>query len=399
MELVTTPGEVFSATLVFIFGIILSTRLSNYFNLSKKRTIIIYIWHTIFCLIYANYILINGGDSLAYYSFSLIGNIDFSVGTLAVKLITSFFKSVLGLSFLGTFLVFNIFGFIGLMAFDATLQKATRNKNRNTKLLATLIILLPSVSFWSSAIGKDSIAFMATGLALWAALNSKRSSGLMVIAIMLMLLVRPHIAGMMIIAMATSYIMQRNVPFAKRLVFGGMAFVGVAIVIPFALHYAGVRGDVNVDELVTYIEQRQQYNMEGGGGVDISAMSLPLKLFTYLFRPLPFEAHSLFSLAASLDNVILLLLFILGIVKAFKKQIISLDENRIFLWIYSLSAWFILALTTANLGISVRQKWMFAPMIILLLISTIGDKHNRTSRSIKQLRNQKENYNIPHSLY
>jgi hypothetical protein len=29
-------------------------------------------------------------------------------------------------------------------------------------------------------------------------------------------------------------------------------------------------------------------------------------------------------------------------------------------------------LTTANLGISVRQKWMFAPMLIFLFISFIG---------------------------
>ncbi|NYT76912.1 hypothetical protein H0A71_07910 [Alcaligenaceae bacterium] len=387
MELFTTPGEVFSAALVFMFGIAVSTWISSYFNVSRKRAILIYIWHTIFCLVYAGYVLVNGGDSLVYYNFLLIEDIEFSVGTTAVKLITVFFKSALGLSFLGTFLIFNIFGFIGLMAFDATLRKATHNKTRNTKLLATLIIFLPSVSFWSSAIGKDSISFMAAGLALWAASNSKRSSGAMVMAIVLMLLVRPHIAALMLLAMAASLIIGRHVPLAQRLVLGGMALVAAAIVIPFALHYAGVGDDVDAGDLITYIEQRQQYNMQGGGGIDIAAMSLPSKLFTYILRPLPFEAHNLFSLAASLDNMVLLLLFILSARNIFKKRVIYLDENRVFLWIYSLLTWFILASTTANLGISVRQKWMFAPMIIFLLISVIDGKHKQTSRSAQQLRN------------
>jgi hypothetical protein len=31
-------------------------------------------------------------------------------------------------------------------------------------------------------------------------------------------------------------------------------------------------------------------------------------------------------------------------------------------------------LTTANLGISVRLKWMFAPMLIFLMISAMGHR-------------------------
>lgn len=34
--------------------------------------------------------------------------------------------------------------------------------------------------------------------------------------------------------------------------------------------------------------------------------------------------------------------------------------------------WLIFATTTANLGIAVRQKWMFAPMLIFLLLSVTG---------------------------
>ena len=52
----------------------------------------------------------------------------------------------------------------------------------------------------------------------------------------------------------------------------------------------------------------------------------------------------------------------------------SLGESRIFMWSYSLISWLILAMTTANMGIALRQKWMFAPFLIFLLISIIAKK-------------------------
>ena len=56
----------------------------------------------------------------------------------------------------------------------------------------------------------------------------------------------------------------------------------------------------------------------------------------------------------------------------------DLGENRAFMWVYALMAWGILAMTTANLGIALRQKWMFAPMLIFLFISVIGRKKQET---------------------
>jgi len=38
----------------------------------------------------------------------------------------------------------------------------------------------------------------------------------------------------------------------------------------------------------------------------------------------------------------------------------------------------VLAMTTANLGIAIRQKWMFAPMLIFLLISLVGKNRNHS---------------------
>lgn len=374
IDLSSNPLQIISAFLVFLIGFSLALLLRKYFNATLKRASALYLWHTLFAVIYLFYVLNFGGDSIGYYVKSFLPNLEFDFGTVGIWLMTSFFTQVLGLSLIGVFLVFQIFGFIGLLAFDAALREVTQYKSKVIRRLATLIIFLPSVSFWSSAIGKDSLSFMAMGLALWAAMKLNRRVVLMVIAVLVMLFVRPHIAGMMVIGLAGAMVFQRKTSIIQRVVFGTAAIAATAVLVPLGLNYAGVGEDASSSDVMSYIEGREGQNLQGGSSVDISSMSLPMKLFTYLFRPLPFEANSIFSLLASVDNIILLFLFVVGIRAAIKNKLPTklAEHNRMFLWIYCFLAWIILAMTTANLGIAMRQKWMFAPMLIFLLISLIG---------------------------
>lgn len=338
----------------------------------------LYLWHALFAVIYALYVVNYGGDAIAYYSKSLGSDIEFSFGTRGVVFFTSFLTQGLGFSFMGSLLVYNFLGFIGLLSFDAALRCVVVNKAKKIKLLATLIIFLPSVSFWSSGIGKDAVSFMAVGLALWAALNLNKRMLLMIIAVLLMLLVRPHMAGLMVMGLAASFIFQRSIPLIYRLFLGVASLAVIAVLVPFALNYAGVGENVDAEQLEQYIDKRQGYNTQGSGGVDLKSMSFPMQLFTYMFRPLPFEAHSIASLMASLDNMVLLYLLFIGSYCLFKIKLppeLKL-HNRAFMWCYLLGSWSVLALTSANLGIAMRQKWMIAPMLIFLLISVIGKKNS-----------------------
>lgn len=395
MTLFSTPWHIISILLVFIFGAFIAIIIRKYFRCNNKRALVLYTWHAFFSIAYAVYGINYGGDALGYYKVSLLGNIDFDFGTRGIEIFTSFFSKGLGLSLLGTFLVFQIFGFIGLLAFDAALREVTQYKSKQIRRLATLIVFLPSVSFWSAAIGKDSLSFMAMGLALWAAMKLKQRALLMVIAVLIMLFVRPHIAGMMVIGLAGSIVFQRRTPILQRIFFGAAAILATAVLVPLGLSYAGVGQNASSSDVTSYIEGRQGQNLEGGSSVDIASMSFPMKLFTYLFRPMPFEANSIFALLASVDNIILLFLFIVGIWASLKKKlpVQFAEHNRMFLWIYCFLVWIILALTTANLGIAMRQKWMFAPMLIFLLISLIGKE-----RKVMDVNTGSSNINFSQNL-
>lgn len=374
VDLSSSPLQIITAFLVFLFGAVIALLLRKPFNAKTSRALGLYAWHSLFSIVYLVYVTNFGGDAIGYYRFSFNPDLEFGFGTVGLWLFTSLFSQGFGLSLVGTFLVFQIFGFIGLLAFDAALREVTQYKSLQIRRLATLIVFLPSISFWSAAIGKDSLSFMAMGLALWAAMKLKRRVLLMVIAVLVMLFVRPHIAGMMVIGLAGSIVFQRRTPILQRIFFGAAAIAATAVLVPLGLNYAGVGENASSSDVMSYIEGREGQNLQGGSSVDIANMSFPMKLFTYLFRPMPFEANSIFALLASVDNIILLFLFIAGIRAALKKKlpVQFAEHNRMFLWIYCFLVWIVLALTTANLGIAMRQKWMFAPMLIFLLISLIG---------------------------
>lgn len=366
-----------SAFIVFICGIFIAQRTAKYFGVKQSYSVFLYLWHTIFCLVYVWYVTKNGGDALKYYRLAGLGVFEFRPGTQSVLMLNSIFIYGLNFSLLGSFLVNNIVGFLGLLAFQGSLNFATENKNKRTKQLAMLIVLLPSVSFWSSALGKDSISFMATGFALWAALKLEKRTILMTFAIFMMFLVRPHMAGMMIIALAFSMVLSAKVSLVRRFMMGLAALLIAAALVPFALQYAGVEDPSSAGSVAGYMESRQGANLGGESSVDIASMSLPMKLFTYVFRPIIFEARNAFTLAAAIDNLILLYLFIAGGYAFFMKKAQNFTENRKFMWVYVGLAWFVLAMTTANLGISMRQKWMFAPVLIFLLISLVGKEKKK----------------------
>ena len=378
MELISSIGDVVGILIVLLIGILVTLICAKAFLLPPGRALFLFIWHTIFSFIYAWYVSNFGGDAIMYYQEAQVGIVEFSFGVSSVIFIANLIYKFLDLSFLGLGIFFSIFGVIGLLAFDASLRHVTRGTSRNIKLLAVIIVLLPSISFWSAGLGKDAISFMATGLALWASLNLTKRKLLMVFAIASMLLVRPHMAGLMVIALTFTVMIGKNLNMLQRIFFGSIVLVTALFMVPFALDYAGLK-HLNVQGLMSYIEQRQNYNWKGyGGGIDISSMSLPMQMFTYLFRPLPFEAHSFSVLMASIDNVFLLYLSFMGLFAKIKGGVTHPNFNLVFTWVYGGGALLILSMTTAtNLGIAMRQKWMFLPFFIVLIVSYIAQKNRQ----------------------
>ncbi len=366
MPFFETIDQVISAFSICLIGFILVEIIRKKFYLKWKISHLIYIWHTLFGFVYLLYLDKNQGDAQRYYLNATFGEFNFGIGTSFVEFFTALFVVPFHLSFLGAFLVFNIFGSLGLLAFYASLNNIVKSKTKFIKRLAIITVFLPSISFWTVAIGKDSLAFMVTGFALWAALNLKKRILLMIFAIVVMGMVRPHIAGIMIISLSIAIIFDKKTRLPTKFVLSILSVSAVAILVPFALQYVGLENITQESALADYIDKRQSYNQQGAGGVDISSMSLPVQLYTYVVRPMPFEAHSITALAASFDNLFLFYLFILFLYGFYKNRKFQHKYNIIFMLSFAIATWVILAITTSNLGIAMRQKWMFLPFLIFI---------------------------------
>lgn len=345
---------------------------------SKKDTLIVttlFFWHTLFSIAYFWYTLSNTADAMKYYRLSLGEEFFFYPGSKFVYFITSFFSKGIDASYLNTTLFYNLIGSLGLVFLYLSLKDVFKYLPRYW----LFILFMPSMSFWSAGLGKDAISFFSTCLFLYSITSGKKMALLVPIAFFLMFMVRPHIAFIILVSYVIYFIIRAKVHLVFKMLTLPMIGLGVLLSIGFVQQYVGLE-DSSLGSVTDYIDGRQNSNLGGGSSLDIASMSYPVQVFTYIFRPLPFEAHSAVALVTSLENTILLFLFIYILFKSKFNFRPFIHDKNLWLFTYVFLTCTILAMTTANLGIATRQKWMFMPVLLYLLIYSFHNYKLNKSR-------------------
>ncbi|EET81500.1 hypothetical protein ACIRA0001_0532 [Acinetobacter radioresistens SK82] len=335
---------------------------------NKKDIILVFLiffWHTFFSIFYYWYSLFNTADATLYYKYSFSNNLEIYPGTKALIYLTSLFSKGLDASYLNTTLFYNFFGTFGIFLFYFSLKKYLNNLSWYWKL----IIFIPSMSFWSAGLGKDAISFFSICLFLYTLSSNNKIYIFLPISFFIMFIVRPHIALMMIVSFVIYFIIRSKVHILFKLTILPIIMAGVILSSNFVQKYVGL-DEASVDSISSYVDDRQNSNQGGGSSIDLQSMSYPVQIFTYVFRPLPFDAHSALALFTSIENTILLILFLYVLFKNNFRLNYFIEGKNTWLLIYAFLTCSMLAITTANLGIATRQKWMFMPILIYLLVYT-----------------------------
>lgn len=360
--------------IVLVAGAFIMTRVGGMVGTSPGRAQAIYWWHTLFAILYVVFAEDLGADALGYFDRALRETMEFKPGSGFVQALTAFLANGFGLSFTGTSFVFAIFGAIGLLFIDSALARVATTKPPLVRKLASWIVFLPSASFWSVGLGKDSVAMMASGLFVLAALPAARTLPLLSGAAVTMFFVRPHIAALMIGATVIANAFGSGISWVRRIVIGGMALGVATVAVPFVITYVGLDEGPTQTAIEEYVEKRQSVNMGGGSSVDLVSMNPAMRVFTYLFRPMLFEGRSAFMLAAAIENSAFLLLFVFGLwsyATGVKRRLYPLQSALLIAFICT--GVIILSQTTANLGLAMRQKWMILPMMLVLTVHMTRD--------------------------
>jgi hypothetical protein len=343
--------------------------------------ILLMAWHLAWCLIYWQYAQSAVADATIYLAYGATAEFSFLPGTVFVNSLSVLLVRYLGFSDLNCFLAFNLPGGLGLILLRSALAEASAGSTLPAVRLARLLVWLPGLSFWSVAPGKDGLALMGAAAVTYAVVDRMAHWPWLVIGVGTMFMVRPHIAAVQLVMVLVAYLLGRRRGSRLFLGLGALAMVA-GLMVPFALEYVGLGSAQGLEDITTYVEQRQTVNMGGNTSVDITAMNPVERLVTFMYRPLFFDAPGVTGLVASVENLIwLVFTFAAGAAAVRARRSLRGFQVR-FSLAYLAAGWLVLANVTSNLGIAVRQKTMLLPSLLTLGVIALAAAGAERRRSV-----------------
>lgn len=315
-----------------------------------------------------------GGDVSLYYNdpFGIYGT-GTGLSTVFVVNFVQFLKEYFGGSFLDYFILFQAMGFWGLLfvlrAFDDIYEELGQPRNKYVYLL----LFLPGLHFWTSAIGKDAPIFLSVAMCTWAAFRLQSRYLAFAAGVAIAVLVRPHIALIALIALAMTVLVARNTSLLSRAALLALALGGIGAVAGLVEDSFNGLNISNTDSVTEFIETKSSVSEESGGDLSIIGASFPVKLISLLFRPFFIDATGPLGYVASLENVVLLvvigsLVWRFGTAVAVARAALFARFSIMFFILLTI----LLAMVNYNVGLGLRQKMMMMPALLVFFAAMLA---------------------------
>lgn len=348
-----------------------SKDLSAHDELMLKR---LFFFHLLMGTYYCFFIL---GDAVGYwripktYTFDTFKEGLFNgEGTMFMYAFNFLFSNLLNMSYLSNTLLYSLFGFMGLTFFYiVAIKNVPYNSMINGYILFPLIFFLPNLHFWSSGVGKDTTLFLCIGMFVYALMRPFQRIPLIAISMFLSMAIRPHITLFLLVGFGLAYILGGKVsPFQRFLFSAVMIGVGIAI-LPSVMQFAKIE-EASAEGFDKFATGKAAVlsRASSGSAIDVSSYPFPLKVLTFWFRPFFFDARNINGLIASLENFVLVVVFIKAMrtnpIGAFKAAPFVIKGLVFFLIVGTLA----FSQSLGNVGIMIRMRNMFLPGLIIYMM-------------------------------
>lgn len=341
---------------------------------------------------YVVFSLYHGGDAIQYLKLGTKLGAQFREGNFSLDLnggvfglnwsgfVTGIIYAVAGPTNLGAFMVFSWLGFWGTFLFYLAFRVAVPEGRSSS--YRHLLFLFPSLAFWSSFLGKDSWMVFGLGIAVYGVariLAGPLWRGLFpfILGCACMSAVRPHIAGMVGVALAFAFLIRKPkaelrelAPLAKIL---GVIVIGaLAVVLVLRTEdFLRSKGYDTGKGLTAALDKTSSGGSYGGSAYDPPIVSNPIRLpaaaVTVLFRPFPTEASSPTEILVSLEMLFLALLT-LRRWRWVWAAVISVRRQPFVAFCFAYVAMVIVAFSAfANFGLLDRERVQLLPIYLVLL--------------------------------
>jgi hypothetical protein len=345
--------------IIFVIQVTLSLILIKEYKSPKNVLIllVIYAYHLLFAYFY--YSTPTDAQSMYQEGLDIFLTTLPSSGNEVVLYIANICNEYLHLSYLSATILFASLSYIGFWMLFQIIQ------NHKIKYL-WLILLIPSMHFWTAGFGKDCLVFFFISTLLYGVQKNKLYY--ILLALIGIYLFRPHIAALFGSIYVLTLLFSSSVSFRVKLI-ATLAALGVALTTAsYLLSYLDIDGFLDI---YNFALMMQGQNLYGGSSYNVSEYNTFLQVFTYLFRPF-FESINLSILIVSIDNLIYFSIFLWVIINI---KLISFKDPVLFYLILSFCIFsLIMGFTIANLGLALRQKIMIMPFLLLIFIELMSRK-------------------------
>lgn len=292
------------------------------------------------------------------------------LGTTFVGLVAGLVTTVTSSSWFGSFLAFAMIALFGVMSYAKAFRRSFPRADQ-THYWAWLM-LFPSLWFWPSSIGKESLLMLGMGLlALGFIGNARRMNWIVLMAGgALTYAVRPEVAALMALAIMLSQWVDFDRWTAARFV-QAILILGIAIpAIYFTLGTSEV-GGADLESIQGYVEYSAGQANQGGsaiGSTGTGLSAIPLAIVNVFFRPFIWEVHNASSLVSAIE-----VLLMWGIIIARRRQLKYVlriwRRHRMLRFAVPAVLLYVVALgmNLANLGIIARQRTLIFPLFFLIV--------------------------------
>lgn len=297
-------------------------------------------------------------------------------GTNAISNLTAIVIGLGSPSITLGYCTFAIIGFFGQMLLYRAFCVGVPQGNR--KLAALLCFFFPSLVYWTSPIGKDAIVLFGLGLAALGAARlfaGRNSLVPILVGLLIVQLIRPHIAALFGGALAICFILLWRPPNVTAALFKFLIIPLLAVLsLWLTLRTQSQFYLDSVEGSITRAEQIRGFKGARGGSDFGYEDTLQFRFITspfLLLRPFPWEVGNFFSALASAEGVIAFL--VLCARRRTIAQLFARFRAYPFVWCLVLYATFVILSLSAvinNMGTLARQRVMAFPMF--LVIACIG---------------------------
>lgn len=355
-------------------------------NLMNKELTIIWLLKGIVTLIVmlpyeANYKL----DAFVYFTALIDINNEYIQGvvqnknTYLIALFNSYLGYLIGDSYHALKLFYSLISFIGLILFYRILEFVLSLEDIQIKQwYIYFYFLFPTVLFWSSTLGKDSLNIFVLGFVLYAIVQLMQQFTIRYFFILLGMLsllffLRFWFIGIFLLTILQYFIYKYICK--KNLLVMFLFFICIVVIIT----------TVNIPYMQGIVDKLNKHTFEfafGGSATqtyvyysirDYFLYLIP-NIFTTLFRPMLFDVTNMFTFISACENIVLFLLFVRYILLNFKN---IMDNKYIAMLLFYCVAWllFYVIISPANLGSAVRFKLQVLPVILIIIGYSIHITH------------------------